>query len=106
MRCGAADFGSTGPQRLKLKICGFRSGANEIIQPALRALGLSLSDGAPTVGRGKTFHLKLGSYGKNWIFGPKNEILGPKKGIHFLGLAMFWPRLEKVVQRKKVPLPK
>ena len=55
MRCGAADFGSTGPQRLKLKICGFRSGANEIIQPALRALGLSLSDGAPTVGRGKTF---------------------------------------------------
>ena len=22
---------------------------------------------------------KLGSYGKNWIFGPKTEILGPKK---------------------------
>ena len=26
-----------------------------IIQPALRALGLLLADGAPTVGRGKTF---------------------------------------------------
>ena len=23
---------------------------------------------------------KLGSYGKNWIFWAKNEILGPKKG--------------------------
>ena len=44
---------------------------------------------------------KLGSYGKNRIFGPKIEILGPKKGYHFLPLTMFWPRLEKVVQRKK-----
>ena len=26
-----------------------------LIQPALRALGLLLADGAPTVGRGKTF---------------------------------------------------
>ena len=49
---------------------------------------------------------KLGSYGKNRIFGPKNEILGPKKRIHFFNLTMFWPRPEKVVQRKKVPLPK
>ena len=24
---------------------------------------------------------QLGSYGKNWIFGPKTEILGPKKRI-------------------------
>ena len=44
---------------------------------------------------------KLGSYGKNRIFGPKTEILGPKKEAHFWGLAMFWPRPEKVVQRKK-----
>ena len=49
---------------------------------------------------------KLGSYGKNRIFGPKTEILGPKKGDHFLILTMFWPRPEKVVPRKKVPLPK
>ena len=46
------------------------------------------------------------SYGKNRIFGPKTEILGPKKGDHFCTLTMFWPRPEKVVQRKKVPLPK
>ena len=26
---------------------------------------------------------KLGSYGKNRIFWPKTEILGPKKGSHF-----------------------
>ena len=44
---------------------------------------------------------KLGSYGKNWIFGQKNEIFGPKKGIHFWGFTMFWPQPEKVVQRKK-----
>ena len=44
---------------------------------------------------------KLGSYGKNWIFGPKTEILGPKKGSHFFPLTMFWPRPKKVVQRKK-----
>ena len=49
---------------------------------------------------------KLGLYGKNRIFGPKTEILGPKKGGHFWGFTMFWPRPEKVVQRKKVPLPK
>ena len=49
---------------------------------------------------------KLGLYGKNRIFGPKTEILGPKKGIYFLKFTMFWPRPEKVVQRKKVPLPK
>jgi len=49
---------------------------------------------------------KLGSYGKNRIFWPKTEILGPKKGSHFLGFTMFWPRPKKVVQRKKGPLPK
>ena len=49
---------------------------------------------------------KLGLYGKNWIIGQKNEILGPKKRNHFLILTMFWPRPEKVVQRKKVRSPK
>jgi len=44
---------------------------------------------------------EFGSYGKNRIFWPKTKILGPKKGIHFLTLTMFWPRPEKVVQRKK-----
>ena len=43
---------------------------------------------------------KLGSYGKNRIFGPKTEILGPKKNIHFCTLTMFLQRPEKVVQRK------
>ena len=32
---------------------------------------------------------KLGWYGKNWIFGPKTEILGQKKGGHFCTLTMF-----------------
>ena len=36
----------------------------------------------------------------------KTKILGPKKGVHFSGFTMFWPRPEKVVQRKKLPLPK
>ena len=49
---------------------------------------------------------KLGSYGKNRIFGPNTEILGSKKGTHFLTLTMFLQRSEKVIQRKKVPLPK
>ena len=49
---------------------------------------------------------KLGSYGKNWIFGPKTEILGPKKEAHFCTLTMFWPRPGKVVQRKEYPFPK
>ena len=48
----------------------------------------------------------LGSYGKNRIFWPKNETLGPKKRAHFLILTMFWPRPEKVVQRKKLPITK
>ena len=34
---------------------------------------------------------KLGSYGKNRIFGPKTEILGPKK-VGFITLTMLWPR--------------
>ena len=64
---------------------------------ALRAIGLLLADYVPTVGRGKTFLRvnqlfftktaipqerkveKLESYGKNWNFWPKTEILGPKK---------------------------
>ena len=36
----------------------------------------------------------------------KNRDFGPKKRIHFLMETMFWPRPEKVVQRKKLPLPK
>ena len=48
---------------------------------------------------------KLGSYGKNQIFGPKNKISGPKKE-HFLTLTKFWPRQGKVVQTKKYPFPK
>ena len=39
---------------------------------------------------------KLGLYGKNRIFWPKTEILGQKKGDHFWGFTMFWPRPKKV----------
>ena len=46
---------------------------------------------------------KLGLYGKNRIFWPKTEILGPKKGTHFWGFTMFWPRLEKSCSKKKGP---
>ena len=61
----------------------------------------------PTAGGLKMGHQpKLGSYGKNRIFWPKTEILGPKKRSHFCTLTMFWPRPKKVVQRKKLPLPK
>ena len=42
---------------------------------------------------------KIGFFGQNRYF-------GPKKMSHFWGLAMFWPRLKIVVQRKKGPLPK
>ena len=45
---------------------------------------------------------KLGSYGKNRIFGPKTEILGQKRGTHFFGQNMFWPRPEKSCSKKKV----
>ena len=48
---------------------------------------------------------KLGSYGKNWILDQKPRFWA-QKSAHFWGLAMFWPRPEKVVQRKKLPLPK
>ena len=50
--------------------------------------------------------------GENWGrmskigFLAKNRDFGPKKMLHFCTLTMFWPRPEKVVQRKKVPLPK
>ena len=54
----------------------------------------------------KSFLSSLRAESKNRIFWPKTKILGPKKGSHFLTLTMFWPRPEKVVQRKKVPLPK
>ena len=46
---------------------------------------------------------KIGVVWQKSDFWTKNRDFGPKKSIHFLGLAMFWPRPEKVVQRKKVP---
>ena len=49
---------------------------------------------------------KIGVVWQKLDFWAKTEILGPKKGTHFFTLTMFWPRPEKVVQRKKVPLPK
>ena len=36
----------------------------------------------------------------------KPKFWAQKKGDHFWGLTMFWPRPEKVVRRKKLPLPK
>ena len=42
---------------------------------------------------------KLGLYGKNRIFWPKAEILGPKKGIHFFPLTMF--DIDKISNRFK-----
>ena len=44
---------------------------------------------------------KLGSYGKNRIFGPKTEILGQKKGTHFLTLTMY--NTLPMAQRIRVP---
>ena len=48
---------------------------------------------------------KLGSYGKNQIFGPKIEISGPKKA-HILQDTMFWLRPQKSWSKKKVPFSK
>ena len=43
----------------------------------------------------------------NWGRVAKIGFLGQiPKNIHFLTLTMFWPRPEKVVQRKKLPFPK
>ena len=41
----------------------------------------------------------------NGFWDQKPKFWAPKK-THFCTLTMFWPRPEKVVQRKKVPLPK
>ena len=49
---------------------------------------------------------KIGVVWQKSYFWTKNRNFGPKKESHFLTLTMFWPRPEKVVQRKKVPLPK
>merc|ERR1711884_765696 len=49
---------------------------------------------------------KIGVVWQKSDFWTKNRNFGPKKRSHFCTLTMFWPRLEKVVQRKKVPLPK
>ena len=46
-----------------------------------------------------------GRMAKIGFFGQKPRFRAQKK-IHFLILTMFWPRPEKVVQRKKLPLPK
>ena len=46
----------------------------------------------------------LGWYGKNQFLA-KNRDFRPKKK-HFLTLTMFWPRPERVVQRKNYPFPK
>ena len=49
---------------------------------------------------------------QNWAHMAKIGLFGQKlrfwaqKRIHFLKFTMFWPRPEKVVQRKKLPLPK
>ena len=48
---------------------------------------------------------KIGVVWQKSDFWTKNRDFGPKKKAHFLGQTMFWPRQEKVVQRKKVPLP-
>ena len=49
---------------------------------------------------------KIGVVWQKLDFWAKNRIFGQKKGIHFCTLTMFWPRPKKVVQRKKLPLPK
>ena len=75
-----------------------------------------LADNALTVGWGKTFwrvgrfvflFLQKGPFlgKKSRKIVPKVQNLGPKKA-HFFTLTMFWPRPEKVVQRKKYPFPK
>ena len=47
-----------------------------------------------------------GHMAKIGFFWQKTEVSGSKKPIYFCTLTMFWPRPEKVVQRKKLPFPK
>ena len=49
---------------------------------------------------------KIGVIWQKSDFLAKNRDFGPKKSAHFWGLAMFWPRSEKVVQKKSVLCPK
>ena len=48
---------------------------------------------------------KIGVVWQKSDFWAKNRNFGPKKGGHFCTLTMFWPRPEKVVQRKKCLCP-
>ena len=65
----------------------------------LRALGLLLANGAPTVGWGETF----GRVGRQkWSFGPKSEFLGPKKHT-LLGSNHVLATTGKGCANKKVP---
>ena len=43
---------------------------------------------------------KIGVAWQKLDFWTKNRDFGPKKSVHFFTLTMFWPRPEKVVQRK------
>ena len=45
------------------------------------------------------------SYGKNWIFGPKTEISGPKKSVHFLKFTMFGHARKKLFKEKSCLFP-
>ena len=87
---------------------------------ALRALGLLLADGAPTVGRGKTFSTVCQPFfffyenGRNSetksrksirpsCRGPKSEVLGPKKHP-LLGRNHVVATTGQSSAKKKVPL--
>ena len=48
---------------------------------------------------------KIGVVWQKSEFWTKNRNFGPKKEAHFLGFTKFWPRPEKVVQRKKILCP-
>ena len=43
---------------------------------------------------------KIGSYGRNWIFGPKTEILGPRKGPTFGDLPCSGHNWKKLFKEK------
>ena len=59
--------------------------------------------GLQTLNRPST---KIGIVWQISDFLAQNRDFRPKKKAHFLTLTMFWPRPEKVVQRKKFPFPK
>ena len=57
-------------------------------------------------GGGRVVGTSTGFFLPNSDILAKKRDLGPPKKTHLLVLAMFWPRLEKVVQRKKYRFPK